>query len=347
MNEDDKLRIGVVGCGRQGSALAQAVVRSETLRLVASADPDLTAAQRVAGLGDAVSQHATLEALLAAADVDAVLIATPHDQLAPAALSAIRAGKHLLIEKPMALNETQAREIEFAAASAGVSCMVGYSFRFGMARQVHELLTEGAIGELQAITGSIGTPRLDDGWIAQPSSGGGPLLYVGSHMIDLVLWLVGNEPTLVSGTVHRRVDLGTDDTSSILLDFGSGPLAQLLVTQSAHRFFYDVQVVGRVGSITLRGTGLAQFEIEIHSAVHPAYEEPTIIRPVMGGDSVTTMFVPELLAFADSIRAPRAPAITASDGRRVLRVLDAVQESSRAQRAVTPEPMLTAFPELR
>lgn len=52
-------------------------------------------------------------------------------------------------------------------------------------------LTQGAIGQLQAITGSIGTPRLDDGWIAHLSSGGGPLLEVGSHRVDLALWLAG------------------------------------------------------------------------------------------------------------------------------------------------------------
>jgi predicted dehydrogenase len=86
--------------------------------------------------------------LLGAADVDAVLIATPHHELA---LSAIRAGKHLLIEKP-AMNEPEAREVEFAAASAGVTCMVGYAFRYGMAHYVYDLLAQGAVGNLVAIT---------------------------------------------------------------------------------------------------------------------------------------------------------------------------------------------------
>ena len=343
MNEYETMRIGVVGCGRQGTALAKAVLSLDTLSLVACADPDLEAAGRVAALGGTVSRHSRLEDLLATADVDAVLIATPHDQLAPTALSAIRAGKHLLIEKPMALDQAQAREIEFAAASAGVTCMVGYSFRFGMAREVHELLADGVIGELHAISAVIGTPPLDEGWIAQPSAGGGPLLFVGSHVVDLVLWLVGQEPVRVSATVRQRDDLDTDDTSSILLDFGSGRLAQLLVTQSAHRFCYDLRLIGGSGSITLRGTGLAQFEIEVHSAVHPAYQEPTTIRSGLRNDAISTMFVPELVEFTESVRAGRVPAVSASDGRRVLRVLDAAQESSRAQRPVTLEPLLAAF----
>jgi predicted dehydrogenase len=161
MDKPEAVRVGVVGCGNHGGALAQAVVRSDTLRLVACADPDPAAVRRVAGLSDAVSAYASLEALLDASDVDAVLIATPHEVLAPLALSAIRAGKHLLIEKPMAMDEPQGKEVEFAAASAGVTCMVGYSFRYGMARYVHELLSQGAVGDFSVIIGSIGTPPMN------------------------------------------------------------------------------------------------------------------------------------------------------------------------------------------
>ena len=244
MDKSEALRVGLVGCDNHGGALAQAVVRSETLRLVACADPDAAAGGRVAGFSDGVSMHASLEALLDASDVDAVLIATPHDMLAPLALLAIRAGKHLLIEKPMALDEPQAKEVEFAAASAGVTCMVGYSFRYGMARYVHELLAQGVVGDLRAITGSIGTPPMNSRWIAQPESGGGPLLFVGCHLIDLALWFTGEEPASVSANVQYRPDTGADDTSAVQLEFRNGRIAQFCITQSAAGFFYDLQVIG-------------------------------------------------------------------------------------------------------
>ena len=328
MNQPSTLRIAVVGCGRHGQALAQAVIRSDILRLAAAVDPDLDAADETARSGDAQA-YPTLREALVHGDCDAVLIATPHDQLAPAALEAIQAGKHLLIEKPMALNEAQARGIELAAVSAGVTCMVGYSFRFGMARHVHDLLTQGAVGELQAITGSIGTGRMDEGWRADRATGGGPLLYVGCHLIDLALWLVGREPIEASATVHPRDDSETDDTSSMLLDFGGGLLAQFLVTQSAHRFFYDLHVIGREGSITLRGNNFVQCEIDVNSDVLPPYEEPTTIRPSVQGDHIDMMLMPELAEFADAVLAQRPPAVTAADGRRVLRVLDAIRSSRR------------------
>jgi predicted dehydrogenase len=344
MDEPEAVRVGVVGCGNHGGALAQAVVRSDTLRLVACADPDASAVRRVAGFSDGVSTHPSLEALLEASDVDALLIATPHDVLAPLALSAIRAGKHLLIEKPMAMDEPQAKEVEFAAASAGVTCMVGYSFRYGMGRYVRELLSQGAVGDLRAITGSIGTPPLNTDWIAEPQSGGGPLLFVGCHLIDLSLWFTGDDPASVWATVQYRPDTGADDTSAIYLEFSNGRIAQFYVTQSAASFFYDLQVIGGGGSIALRGRNFVQFEIEVQSTAVAMYREPTIIRPAMQRDHITTMLMPELVEFADAIERRRAPAITASDGRRVLRVLDAVVASGRSHQPVAMGgPILTAY----
>jgi predicted dehydrogenase len=81
MSEKDMLHIGLVGCGWHGEALAQAVLRSKTLRLVACADPDTAAAAAVAVRGRSVSTYTTVADLLEVADVDAVLVATPHDQL--------------------------------------------------------------------------------------------------------------------------------------------------------------------------------------------------------------------------------------------------------------------------
>ena len=343
MEKPEALRVGLVGCGYHGAALAQGVVRSEQLHLVGCADPDDAGTLRVAALAEGVARYRSLVELVETADVDAILIATPHDQLAPLALSAIRAGKHVLVEKPMALDEAQGREVEFAAASAGVTCMVGYSFRYGMARHVFDLLAQGAVGDLRAITGSIGTPPMDSGWVATPESGGGPLLYVGCHLIDLALWFVAEEPTRVWATVAHRPETAVDDTSALQLDFKDDRVAQFLVTQSAAGFFYELQMIGRSGSITLRGRNFVQFEIEVHSPAFPAWREPTIIRPTMRRDHITMMLLPELAEFADAVEQGRPPGVTASDGRRVLRVLDAARESARTCQATTLAPMLAAY----
>ncbi|MBV9357594.1 MAG: Gfo/Idh/MocA family oxidoreductase [Chloroflexi bacterium] len=158
MKQPEPLRIGLVGCGMHGINLAHALIRSTGLRLVSCADPDTDAAERAASLAGDVHTYPSIDALLDSCDVDAVMIATPHDVLAPAALSALRAGKHVLLEKPMALNEQEAQDIESAAVSAGVNCMVGYSLRFSIGRYVRYLIAAGAVGDIEAVDGSIGIP---------------------------------------------------------------------------------------------------------------------------------------------------------------------------------------------
>jgi predicted dehydrogenase len=332
-----QLRIGIVGCGNQGGALAAAVMRIPGLRLAACADPDQVAASRVAAMAPGASTHPSTEALLDASEVDAILIATPHHILAPAALAALAAGKHVMAEKPIALNEREAGEIEAAAQRAGTCYMAGYSFRYSMAKHVHDLLAAGVVGEVQAITGAIGFPPLDVGWTAFPESGGGPLLYVGSHLVDLFLWCAADEPVEVFGEVRRRTDTGADDTSAFQVQFRRGAVAQGLATQAASTFFYSLDIHGRDGRVNLRGWSFLQFEIEVISRAVAAYAQPTVIKPGVWRDNVSMMFVPELEAFAQAVLEGQPAPITASDGRRVLKVLDAVAESGRTRHPVTLE----------
>jgi hypothetical protein len=89
---------------------------------------------------------------------------------------------------------------------------------------------------------------------------------------------------------------------------------------------------------------LSRFQIEVQSTVVAAYQDPTLIRPLMQRDHITMMLMPEMAEFADAIEHRRAPGITASDGRRVLRVLDAVIASGRSRKAVAVgAPILAAY----
>jgi predicted dehydrogenase len=323
------LRVGLVGCGYQGKCLATAAARSTSVSVVACADPDARAAEKVAELAGDASTHPSVEALLGEAAVDAVIVATPHHVLCPVSLKALQAGKHVLAEKPMALNAEEATAVESEAANAGVRFMAGYSCRFSLARYVHDLLSEGVVGELVAMTGAIGSGPFDRGWLTSVGTGGGPLLYLGSHLVDMLLWFAGENPVEVSGRISRLPISGLDETSAFQLVFSSGAEAQCLVTQSASRFFYSIDVYGRAGRVTLRGSDFTDFEVEVESQVVPAYAHPTVVRPSPEGDHITTMLVPELEEFALSVREGRLPAITATDGRWVLQVLDAVVAADR------------------
>lgn len=331
---DERLRVGLVGCGWHGAALAQAIVRSEHMRLCACADPDLVAANAAAAAAREASTHVSVEALLAEAEVDAVVVATPHHLLAPVTLAALRAGKPVLAEKPIALSAAEADEVAAAAARAGVCSMAGYSFRFGMGRHLQELVVAGATGEILGLSGAIGCGPLDEGWIAYPETGGGALLYLGCHLVDLALWLLDDAPTAVWAQVQRRADTGADETTALQIRFARGTLAQFLVTQAATSFFYELGLHGRAGSVALHGNSFLQFELGVHSTALPAYSQPTTIRPAVHGDHITTMLLPELEEFASAVREHRPPAVTVADGRRVLQILDAAAESARTGRPI-------------
>ena len=329
MDTPRPIRVGVVGCGYQGTALARAVTATRSLRLAACADPDEAAAAGVAALVPDVSRHASAEALLGQAAVDAVLVATPNYLLCPVSLAAIRAGKHVLAEKPIGLSAQEAAAVEEAAARAGVRYMAGYSLRFWLARHVHDLLAAGTAGEIRALTGVFACPPLDDGWLSSAATGGGALLHLGSHLVDMLLWFAGDDVADVSGTISRRAGTGTDDTSAFQLRFRRGAVAQCLVSQAASTIFFGVDVIGGAGRVTVRGWHWLQFEIEVASTANAAYAQPTVIRPYIESDHVTAMLVPEVEEFARAIGEGRPPAVTATDGRRVLQVLDAVVAADR------------------
>ena len=327
---EQRLRVGLVGCGAHGRSLATALTQSPSLQLVACADPDPAAATGVAALADQITIYPSVEALLKGNRVDAVVLATPPHTLYETALAAIQAHKHVLAEKPMGIDEKEAAELEAAVLRAGVCYMVGYSFRFCPAlQQVHTLLKANAVGEIYAVQGSIGVNPLNRGWLASPATGGGPLLYVGSHLVDEILWYLDDELVDVAAHIRYRTDTQADEIATFTIRFAKGATAQCLVTQAADGFYNNLDLYGRAGRISLRGVDYLNYTVEVVSKTLPAYAEPTLIRPRIWGDPKLAMLTAELAEFAQAIAARRQPSITVRDGRRVLRVLDAVVKADR------------------
>jgi predicted dehydrogenase len=209
--------------------------------------------------------------------------------------------------------------------------MAGYSFRFCAAlQQVQALLHAGGIGELVSVLGSIGVAPMSSGWFASPATGGGPLLYVGSHLVDEILWFVNDTASEVTANVRYRSDTHADETATFQMRFANGVTAQCLVTQAADGFFNNLELYGRAGRISLRGVDYLNYAVEVVSELLPAYAQPTHIRPRIWGDPKMAMLSAELDAYAQAIHTQSPPPITVSDGRRVLQVLDAVIRSERS-----------------
>lgn len=309
--------------------MAQAIGRTKSLQVTACADPNQIAAARVASLAGNVAVYTSIEDLLEEATVDALIIATSHDALYEAALAALRAGKHVLAEKPIGMDEKEAAQLEAAVLENNGCFMSGYSFRYIAAMQkVHELLQAGAVGEILTISGAIGLDPMSSGWRASPETGGGPLLFVGSNLVDLMLWYLQDDPIAVAADVRYRADTCADETATFQIQFARGAMAQGMVTQTATGFFNNLDIYGRQGRISLRGVGF-HYTIDIVSGVMPAYAQPTTIHIAQIDNLKILMHVPQLAEFAQAIQECRQPAVTVADGRRVLKVLDAIIKSDR------------------
>jgi len=146
-----KLRLGVAGLGRAFSVMLPTFMEDTRVRLVAAADPRPEARQRFAGDFSANS-YATIEELCADPTVEAIYIATPHQYHAQQAMLAAQSGKHLLIEKPMALTLDECAKIIDAAGRAGVQVVVGHSHSFDApVMRLRALVESGEFGRVRMI----------------------------------------------------------------------------------------------------------------------------------------------------------------------------------------------------
>ena len=238
---------GVVGCGWVArDYVVPALVASANGRVVALCDPDPAALAAVARVAPGAARCADLGAFLAAPGLDAVYVATPNFLHAPLTVAAAAAGKAVLCEKPMATTVADAEAMVAACAAAGVAYATAFDQRFhGAHRHLRELVAEGALGTVTAArvhyacwTPPDWAPATDaaagvrhDNWRADPArAGGGALVDLAPHGLDLLPYLVGEPLVEVVGLRQRRVfDYPVDDGAAVVGRFAGGALATLQV----------------------------------------------------------------------------------------------------------------------
>lgn len=187
---------GILGAGKIAERqMAPAIAAAPGHELVAVMRRELAAAQQFADAHGAQRAYDSAEALLADRQVNAVYVATPPHLHARQTMLAARAGKHILCEKPMALTTAEAGRMIEVSRGHGVALMICYYQRFNARhRRIRELLAEGAIGQVTAarINFSERFPPQPGVWHHNPAiSGGGPLMDLGTHCIDLLRYLCG------------------------------------------------------------------------------------------------------------------------------------------------------------
>ncbi|MEO0870105.1 MAG: Gfo/Idh/MocA family oxidoreductase [Cyanobacteria bacterium J06642_11] len=230
---------------------------------------DLTQAKAIAASHGIPHACDTVEAVVALPQVQAVSIATPPFAHHPMAKVVLQAGKHLLLEKPTALNAQEAQELHDLAQQHSLAAVMDFEFRFIPAWQrLAELLQENYVGQkrlikIDWIAGSRANPERAWNWYARKDQGGGALGSIGSHMFDYVAWLFGPVKRLsanLSTTITQRPDpqsghdkpVDSDDTCSISLELEDGTPVQVTLSAVAMAGRgHWVEVYGEKGTLVL------------------------------------------------------------------------------------------------
>ena len=238
MADATPLRLGVAGLGRAFSVMLPTLTRHPAVRLVAAADTRAEARKRFAGEFSAKA-YDTVAALCADPAVDAVYVATPHQFHREHALQAAQAGKHLLIEKPMALTVEDCTAIVDAARRAGVHVVVGHSHSFDApVRHLRRLIESGAFGKVRMInalnyTDYLYRPRRPEE--LDTSKGGGAVFNQAAHQVDMVRLVAGAPVTGVRAVTGLwDVTRPTEGAYATLLTFANNVFASLVYSGYGH-----------------------------------------------------------------------------------------------------------------
>jgi predicted dehydrogenase len=357
------LRVGILGAGPHVRQTLLPGFRAAGWEVGALCSVDVDLPDLAARLGIPVAT-ADYRAVVDRDDLDAVAIATPTPTHREILLAAVAAGKHVLCEKPLAMNLDEAREMHAAAQAAGVTAMIDFEFRFTPARlHVRQLLADGYIGELRhanielLIESPFIGPRHPFTWRDQAAMGGGTLNEHGSHYIDMVRQWFG-EIREVSADIRTfipdRIDPATgatvqsdaDDFWTCTMTLAGGGVVTL--TQSwASGVSHPIRIAiaGTEGAllVTQKDTMLSDPPVlggKTDAEQFGELPRPASLPPLEDAPTWRIAVIRRLLReFERGIRDGGAPAPNLEDGVRCQAVLDAVRASAREGRRVAVSPV--------
>jgi predicted dehydrogenase len=325
-----RLGVAIVGCGLIGRKRVQALGEA---RLVACVDVALDRARALASLVPDATAGTDLQAVLQRDDVHIVIVSATNNSLAKITEQAVRAGKHVLVEKPAA-RKTQELEAVLAACKDSNSLVrVGFNHRYHPAlMKAHELLEAQALGELMFVRaryGHGGRIGYDKEWRANPElSGGGELIDQGVHLIDLSRWILGDF-TRIHGIARTFYwDMSVDDNAFALLETADGKVAFLHCSCTEWKNLFSLEIYGRTGKLHIEGLGGSYGTERLsYYKMLPAMGPPetTIWEYPMGDNSWKLEFE----EFLQDIRLSRTPSPGVADAHAALRIVEQIYSESK------------------
>lgn len=332
-----KLRWGILSTANIGlKKVIPALQRSERMQVVAIASRDPARAQRAAATLNIPKAHGSYEELLADPEIDAIYNPLPNHLHVSWTTKAAEAGKHVLCEKPLGMNAGEAKSLIAVRDRTGVKIGEAFMIRtYPQWLRLRELLDEGRVGELRAITGVFSYFNIDPANIRNLAEiGGGALMDIGCYLVHTSRYAFRQEPVRVVAAIDRDPVMRTDRLTSGLMEFAGG---HAIFTCSTQLIPYQ-----RVHFLGTRG----RIEIEVPFNAPP--DRPTRIFIDSSGDlsgsgitsesfPVADQYTLQGEAFAKAIWEDKQPPVAIEDSLGNMAVIDALFQSAISGGWVSPE----------
>jgi predicted dehydrogenase len=252
------MNYAIVGCGLIGKKRLAGLPAGS--KLVVACDTNLSRAGELVKLAQTGRAVADFKEAVAAPEVDAVIVATINSELAPITAAAIRAGKHVLVEKPAGISVKEIDELIALAEKHKVCVRVGFNHRYHPSfRKAREIFESGVMGELMFIRaryGHGGRIGYDQEWRANPKlSGGGELIDQGIHLIDLAGWFLGDFNKVAGHADTYFWNMPVDDNAFLDLQTAKGQTAWLHVSCTEWKNLFSFEIYGRNTKLHIEGLG--------------------------------------------------------------------------------------------
>ena len=336
MSDGGTVRWGVLGVAKIAvNRVIPAIQRAHRCEVVAVASRDHDRAAAAAARFGIPAAYGGYETLLADASIDAVYIPLPNHLHVPWSVRAAEAGKHVLCEKPIALNAAEAQTLLDVRDRTGVRIQEAFMIRtHPQWRRAKALVDGGELGDVTAVSGFFSYYNEDPANVRNVAGwGGGGLLDIGCYLVHTARFLFGAEPRRVAGTLDVDPRFGVDRLASFVLDFGGRQATGTCGTQL--QYFQRIQIAGTRGRIEL--------EIPFNAPV----DRPCRLAIDRTGDlqgagvewielDVCNQFTAQAEAFAHAILNGGPQPVPLEDAVANMRCLDAIARSSASGRWEPP-----------
>ncbi len=338
-----KIKWGVIGCGGIADRRTlPGMMDAENAELIAVMDVNKTFAENCKEKYGAKYAFDNIEELLALDEIQAVYIASPVFCHKEQAMAAAKAKKDILIEKPVGLTVEEAEEIAAFCEAEGVKLGVGFMMRFHAYHQkMKEIVQSGKIGEIVSCRAQLTCwyPEMENCWRQDIKlSGGGAMMDMGVHCVDLIRYITGKEVVEVAGLAGNQVfNYSVEDAGAVIFKLENGAIgyvdANFNIPDAAAKC--KIEFYGTKGSIFAQGT-ISQVEggeIEVlcadDAAGYDASQNRNDVAPMQVEVVFGNMYTKEIESFGRAVAGEGEVAITALDGIRSQKVIEAAYASNK------------------